>query len=311
MTAALEWRSSGDGSPSLWSAHFGQGFHCRSGALQEARLKVVRPAQLERFSAGTTLTVVETCVGLGYNTAALIEAAADRQLQLRWWGLELDPRPLALALGSPAFRGLWRPDTLKRLEQLRDRGQWRGGNGEQGHWWLGDARHHLPKLEQELGGRCALVVHDAFSPGCCPELWTLEFLGGLGALLAANGRLLTYSAAAAVRRSLQLAGLELASLVACGTGNDAPGPLARLWSAGTAASPTPLASAEGLLQPLSPMEREHMSTRAAEPYRDPDGRSSAATIQAVRALAQARSTATSTSAWRRRWQLEERPAQAR
>ncbi|MEB3361623.1 MAG: MnmC family methyltransferase [Synechococcaceae cyanobacterium] len=123
--AALSWRLTDDGSPSLWSEAFGQAFHCRSGALAEARAKFIRPAQLERCRPGDRLRVVEVCVGLGYNTAALLEAASDQGLALEWWGLELDPRPLALALADGRFRRLWRPATLEALDQLHEHGHWR------------------------------------------------------------------------------------------------------------------------------------------------------------------------------------------
>ena len=83
------------------------------------------------------------------------------------------------------------------------------------------------------------------------------------------------------------------------------------WSYGTAASPSPLEDAamddRGPFRPLSPMELEHLHTRAAEPYRDPSGQASAAAILAARQRAQLASPAPSTSAWRRRWGLSPRP----
>jgi tRNA U34 5-methylaminomethyl-2-thiouridine-forming methyltransferase MnmC len=63
-------------------------------------------------------------------------------------------------------------------------------------------------------------------------------------------------------------------------------------------------TSDGPLRPLTAMELEHLHTRAAEPYRDPNGQAPAAAILAARQRAQAASTASSTSAWRRRWGLE-------
>ncbi|MFM7754180.1 MAG: MnmC family methyltransferase, partial [Cyanobium sp.] len=138
----------------------------------------------------------------------------------------------------------------------------------------------------------------------CPELWSEEFLGQLARLLEPRGRLLTYCCAAAVRRSLMQAGLDLASIQAPPEQSANNG---ELWSFGTVASPSPLLDAGtpgcGPLRPLSAMEREHLGTRAAEPYRDPRGQASAAEILAARQRAQAASSASSTSAWRRRWGL--------
>ncbi len=295
----LEPRSTRDGSFSLWSVRFGEGFHCADGALREARQVFVAPAELERFAAGQALSVVEVAVGTGTNTAALLEAVERQGLELRWWGLELDAAPLAMALADERFRAQWSPAVLERLAEL--------ARSERMLW--GDARRRLPELVEQLQGRCDLILMDAFSPRRCPELWSLEFLSGLARLLAPTGRLITYSSAAAVRRALEVAGLQLAAIPP----EDGPleevsqsGPVPRkAWSAGTVASPTALPST-GRLRPLSRMEREHMACSAGEPYRDASGRASAAEILAARARAQASSGAEPSRAWQRRWAIERR-----
>ena len=358
----LVWRTTADGTPTLWSEAFGEAFHSAGGARREAERKFVAPAQLERFPPGHCLKVLDLCVGLGYNSAALFEAAQDRGLAIRWWGLELDPRPLQRALAAPAFRRCWRPSTLEALEQLGACGHWRlqaGAHaGEQdrgwgqpsgtapppssGQWWLGDARSQLASVLEEASGRCDLVLHDAFSPGHCPQLWSQEFLDQLARALQPQGRLLTYCSAAAVRWSLRQGGLELASLAPSASGRPGAGPdpgpgalpqadaraeagprgrpdaaegagtgathSAQAWSQGTVASPQALPpDPTGLLRPLSPMEEAHLSSRAAEPYRDPTGRAEAAAILAARQRAQASHPGASTSTWRRHWGLDRRP----
>lgn len=293
----LQPRVGADGSFSLFSQRFGEGFHGPIGALREARAKFVEPAQLERFAPGSRLQVVDVGFGLGTNSAALLEAAGARGLDLAVHGLELDPEPLRRALTAPECRRQWQPATVAMLEALLAQGRWQGGCSRAELLW-GDARQRAGELlrARQLQRGCDLVLLDAFSPQRCPELWSLEFLSVLARLLKPDGRLLTYCCAAAVRRSLQLAGLQLASIAG-------PPPA---WSFGTAASPGPLApppGADGPLRPLTPMELEHLATRAAEPYRDPSGRSGSAAILAARQRAQASSRAGSTSAWRRRWGL--------
>jgi tRNA U34 5-methylaminomethyl-2-thiouridine-forming methyltransferase MnmC len=296
-----------DGSFSLFSERFAEGFHAGAGALSEAWTKFVQPAQLERFIAGQKLRVVDVGFGLGTNSAALWEAAEARGLELEIWGLECDPHPLRLALAAPAFRRQWQANTVLKLENLLAQGR-----DDNALLLWGDGRRQLPELlgERQLAGQCDLVLLDAFSPQHCPELWSLEFLGKLALLLKPQGRLLTYCCAAAVRHSLRLAGLKLASIqppsqqalqLAEGGGGGGT-----TWSYGTAASPSPLVDApdSGPLRSLSPMELEHLHTRAAEPYRDPSGQATAAEILAARQRAQATSDAASTSAWRRRWGLE-------
>lgn len=288
----LQPRITADGSFSLFSTAFREGFHCASGAVEEARRKFVQPADLERFPAGHEVWVVDVCVGLGTNTAVLLEAALGLGLRLRWFGLELDPRPLELALAEPAFLNRCGPASLQVLRQLRATGRWRTAAGE-GEWFLGDARDRLHRLPPSATGHCDLVLLDAFSPRRCPQLWTLDFLRGLASLLNPRGRLLTYCSAAAVRRSLETAGMQLASTAPEGNGGGQ-------WTVGTVASPSSLPIAR-TLRPLSAMEREHIASRAGEPYRDLGGSASAAQIHADRAAAQRHSGEPSASAWRRRW----------
>jgi tRNA U34 5-methylaminomethyl-2-thiouridine-forming methyltransferase MnmC len=309
---ALHRRLGRDGSYSLWSPRFEEGFHCADGALGEAQLVFVAPAQLERFTPGNPLTVVEVAVGTGTNTAALIEAMDRRGLELRWWGLESDPAPLELALADEQFQAQWSPAVVRHLAEL--------GRSDRMLW--GDARARLPELAMRLEGRCDLLLLDAFSPRRCPELWSLEFLHQLARLLAPSGRLLTYCSAAAVRRALELAGLKLAAITrpdqnfrnaqASASPADIPSPAqagGNRWSAGTAASPATIPtdiSSMTPLRPLSPMEREHMLSTAGETYRDPGGTATAEQMLAARARAQASSGAESSSAWQRRWGIERR-----
>ncbi|MFN7739842.1 MAG: MnmC family methyltransferase [Cyanobacteriota bacterium] len=280
-SALLTPRCGADGSFSLWSGAFGEGFHSAAGALSEAQQKFVRPSQLERWRPGQELVVVEVAVGTGTNTAALLQAAAGLGLPVQWWGLEQDRQPLALALASDAFRSQWSEATLSRLEAL--------GHSERLLW--GDGRQAVSRLPAALHGGCDLVWLDAFSPRRCPQLWSLQFLARLAALLKPEGRLITYSSAAAVRGALVTAGLQLASIAANASEH---------WSSGTVAAPTALGDSFPL-RCLTAMEWDHLHCAAAEPYRDPTGLASAATLLAERQLRQSQSKAISGSAWRRRW----------
>jgi tRNA U34 5-methylaminomethyl-2-thiouridine-forming methyltransferase MnmC len=328
-TPGLVIRAGGDGSFSLWSEAFREGFHSGRGALREARETFLAPSQLERFPPGTTLRVVEVCVGTGGNLALLLEACAAAGIALEWWGLELDPRPLALALTNETFRRAWQPQTLNLLERLRDNGDWRS-EMSRGRLLWGDARQTLAALLREREGQLDLVWHDPFSPRRCPELWTLECLGATARLLAPSGRWISYCSAAAVRETLRCLRLQLVALAIHDPSREAPagaaagapgGPGARttLWSGGTVASPTRLGAgptrdgvdrdgaprAGPLWRELSAMERDHLASAAGEPYRDPTGTADSATILASRLAAQAdalaRGTRASSSAWRQRW----------
>ena len=284
-----------DGSFSLESERFGEAFHNSAGALNEAQAKFAKPAELSRFAAGQRLAILDVCVGLGYNTAVILAALAEPPPALEWWGLELDRRPLQLALANPGFRSQWPEAVLQRLQMIQTKNGWTEPNSRGTQLW-GDARTTLRSIPQQQS--FDLILQDAFSPQRCPELWSEEFLAALAERLAPGGRLLTYSRSAAVRASLQRAGLSLSSLL--------PAPGERIgWSSGTmAVKPGGHCTETGPgWQPLSAMEREHLLTRAAVPFRDPDGAASSAAILASRTLEQEHCKLEATNAWQRRWNM--------
>ena len=295
----LSARFTADGSFSLHSEIFAECFHSSVGALEEANSKFVFPAQLDRFSRGHCLRVLDVCFGLGYNTAALMTALPNRGgPSLECWGLELDQAPLKLALAEPTFQALWPEHVLASLGALSAHGcwqDWRRQHSVQMLW--GDARQQLRQLPTGL--RLDLILLDAFSPGKCPQLWSEEFLQSLANLLVPGGRLLTYCRAAAVRNSLRHAGLELRSLL------PKPGD-GKAWSSGTLAlRPNDNNQRSPEQGPgwcgLSLMEEEHLQTRAGVPYRDPSGTDAAALILKRRQQEQALADYPSTSAWQRKW----------
>ena len=282
--------------------HFGEAFHNSAGALNEARAKFVGPAELDRFRGGEPLHILDVCVGLGYNTAAVLGSLPTPAPAVRWWGLELDRRPLELALSHSRFQALWSEDVLHKLAAIRDHGGW-STPGDEGKQLWGDARGMLSTIPEAV--RFDLILHDAFSPQRCPELWSEEFLGALAQRLAPGGRLLTYSRAAAIRGSLKRAGLELRSL--------RPAPGERVgWSSGTVAikrvaikaggkAPKPQEQTTVNWCPLSRMEQEHLLTRAAIPFRDPDQRDLAPMILERRQQEQLHCGLEATNTWQRRW----------
>jgi len=142
-------------------------------------------------------------------------------------------------------------------------------------------------LQVPLGWADAVFL-DPFSPSVCPELWTVDFLRAVAERMRPTGILATYSCAAAVRAALLEAGLFIGSTP----------PVGRPWP-GTVASPQP-----DHLPPLSPMEWEHLKTRAAVPYRDPTLKGDRAQIRLQRQREQQASPLEPTSAWKRRWPVQ-------
>lgn len=278
-----------DGSLTFFSQEFGETFHSRQGARSEALAKFAQATDLAIKAQQKQLRLLDVCYGLGYNTAAALETiwAVNPACQVDVYGLELDATVPQAAI-APSFTAAWSPVVQTSLREiaLNRRSTTAHLNAT---LLIGDARQTLRSLCQS-GFQADAIFFDPFSPRCCPQLWSVEFFAFVARCLQPNGKLATYSRSAAVRAAMQLAGLNL------GTIPPAAVHRSHEWAQGTVGGFEPQS-----LTPLSPMEQEHLHTRAAVPYRDPTLTDTAAVILARHQHEQALSTLESTSSWRRRW----------
>ncbi|MGB3613126.1 MAG: MnmC family methyltransferase [Elainellaceae cyanobacterium] len=274
-----------DGSFTFFSNEFGEAFHSRQGARLEAEQKFVVPTQIREKAAQGPVQLLDLCYGLGYNTAAALQAVwqANPNCQVDWIGLERSPEVPQTAIAH-GLLSEWDEPVPALLTQLAHQNAVEDPRGG-GRLLVGDARQTIAQVP--LAWADAIFL-DPFSPQTCPELWTLEFLGAVVKRLKPDGYLATYSCAAAARTALLRAGLTLGSTP--GVGRKSPGTVAGYTTVG---------------RPFSLEEQEHLQTRAAIPYRDPTLTATAAAIRQQRQQVQANSTLEPTSQWRRRWQRQQ------
>lgn len=276
-----------DGSFTFFSTEFGEAFHSHYGARQEAQLKFVVPTCLLEKAQQPKLRLLDICYGLGYNTAAALETiwAINPNCAVEVVGLERDPAVPSSAIAHNLL-SCWKCDTTEILSLLAAEHQ------VQTHrlnatLLIGDARATIG-LVHELGFQADAIFLDPFSPPSCPQLWTGEFLLRVAKCLHPDGRLATYSCAAAVRTALIASGLQIGSTPP--VGRRSPGTVAS-WVATD-------------LPALSRQEQEHLLTRAAIPYRDPQLSDDSAEILYRRQQEQNDSSLEPTSRWRKRVRKE-------
>ena len=284
-----------DGSLSLYSLSHKEGFHDTEGALKESINKYLLPSQLDQFFEQQKIAILDVCMGLGYNTGCILEELFKRNQEIEWHGLEIDQRPLNIALDEKEFQNLWSPNVLGFFDCLKKSETWiKGFNEGTIHW--GDARQKISEIKDSL--RFDLILLDPFSPQKCPELWSEEFISLLSAKLSLNGRLITYSSAASIRASFMKAGLKIYSITPAMNNQNK-------WSSGTVAMKKILEqtfiSRNCQLKDLSTRELEHLATRSSIPYRDPTGRANSKEIILNRKTEQSKSQLINTSLWRKKW----------
>jgi tRNA U34 5-methylaminomethyl-2-thiouridine-forming methyltransferase MnmC len=281
-----------DGSFTFFSAEFGQAFHSSYGARSEALDKYVAGTQLSQRTHRSPLRILDICYGLGYNSAAALAEIwrVNPSCQVEIIALEISPQVSQAAID----RGLmeqWPEPIPQLLTELVIRGQVQDQRLRARLEW-GDARQTIQLVRNSFAGAngdqeflADAIFLDPFSPRSCPQLWTIEFLALVAACCAPDSLLATYSCAAAVRTALQATGLVIADLPAVGR-----------KSPGTVASWNPQ-----LLPALPRVAQEHLLTKAAVPYRDPQLQDSINTIIQRREQEQLLSPLASSAQWKKRW----------
>jgi tRNA U34 5-methylaminomethyl-2-thiouridine-forming methyltransferase MnmC len=274
-----------DGSYTFFSQEFQETFHSSFGAKQEAEVRYIEPCQLQQLATRQAkIQILDVCYGLGYNSAAALEAiwSVNPCCQVELIALEIAADVPQQAIQHNLL-GQWQFSVASKLAELANKSKV-SQDLFSAQLLLGDARQTITSLIKQNWQADAIFL-DPFSPPKCPQLWTVEFIDLLSQCLAPQGRLATYSASAAVRTALLTAGLNIGSIT--GAGRKSPGTIAAFKYKN--------------LPPLSLMEQEHLQTRAATPYRDRSLENSPEKIIAHRQQEQQKSDREATSQWRKRW----------
>jgi tRNA U34 5-methylaminomethyl-2-thiouridine-forming methyltransferase MnmC len=283
----------GDGSHTFFSPEYGETFHSRQGAKSESFQKFAIATQLAQRAQADQLSLLDVCYGLGYNSAASLETIwqVNPHCHVTLYALEIDDT-VPIAATVPELISDWQPQTQVILKDLATQFKSKSPTLD-ATLLIGDARQTIQTLIAQ-GFKADAICLDPFSPRRCPQLWTIEFCHFLAQCLAADGRMATYSRSASVRKAFQEVGLKIGTIPLMGDHF-----LPHEWAQGTTA-----AWQDDDLQAFSQMELEHLNTRAATPYRDPSLTDTALVIRQRQQEEVHRSTAESTSSWRKRWGLQ-------
>lgn len=277
--------STDDGSITCIDEVTGELYHNRAGAFTEAFKNFVEPLGLAAWLEGNHhLVVLDVCFGLGYNSFVLlehllsvVEARSDwhNDFTVDLVGLEKDAEVLGLiplVLADKRFDRI--RSSLSNIDTWHNPGEviksWQkfGSHnfkiGDKSNISVNldlrqvDIRKHIPVLAQERPGTFECIFHDGFSPSRMPELWTVDLFGQYVKLLKPTGKILTYSAATAVRGAFQSLGLVVQRT--CAVGGKSGGTIASFQDG----------DGDNLISlPLTYLENSKLKSRSATPYRDP------------------------------------------
>lgn len=205
-----------DGSVTLHSPRFGQGFRSRAGAHAEARHVFLEGSGVgERLRLGVATTVLEVGLGPATNLGLTAAAAWAGGAPLRYVAIEREPLPpaawraLAPATWMPAPLAAAWSDALATPFAPGERRRIAVGPVD-ASVWVAEVGALAASGDLDEVGPVDAVYLDAFSPDVDPEAWESAVLAALAARLRPGGALVTYTVRGAVRRALAAAGLSVA-----------------------------------------------------------------------------------------------------
>ncbi len=194
-----------DGSYTAYSEVFDECYHStRDGALKESLKKHVEPAFSLVDPKKESITILDICFGLGYNTLATLYYLQKEDLAYR---VEI----LSPEMDEELVRSLYRfpyPEALKPFVHVLKSISEEGGYEDERvriELFFGDAREFL----RTTNAKFDIVYQDAFSPKKNPLLWTREYFAQLGAHLLPKSVVTTYSSATPVRMGMVENGLHV------------------------------------------------------------------------------------------------------
>ncbi len=188
---------SADGTDTLFSEEFAEPYHStKDGALHESLEKHVKPA-LSIKKEFSSLTILDICFGLGYNTFSTLYYIKKHNLKVK------------IHILSPEFdreliESLKDFNYPKEFEIIKDiiyevsRNFYYKDEQFEIEILLGDARVKVPMIKEKID----IIYQDAFSPKKNPLLWTREFFGDIALISKKDVLLTTYSIASATRLGL-------------------------------------------------------------------------------------------------------------
>ncbi len=182
-----------DNSITFYSELYDECYHSKSGAIEEAIEKYIKPCKLKN-----DMVILDFCFGLGYNTLMAIHTVNN----LKIIGLEKDKKLLNSLSNIKVSPNLQKDyekvvKAAKNLYYIDDKVEIK--------ILLGDARRTLKQIDAKFDA----VFFDPFSPKKCSELWTEKIFKQIKSKMNNGAILTTYSCAKQVRVNLQKAGFKV------------------------------------------------------------------------------------------------------
>jgi chorismate dehydratase len=195
-----------DNSVTLYNEAYQEYYHSKSGAIEEAFEKYVKPCKIPELGKKGQVRILDIGFGLGYNVIAAIDAAveANSKCEIEIISLEKDENIVReIQELNPLLKHFF---IIKKLEyDPKTKSYLYEDKNIFLRIKIGDALQTI----KTVTGKFDAIFFDPFSPKNNPELWTVDFMKDVAEKTKKEAILATYSYAKAVRENLKQAGFEV------------------------------------------------------------------------------------------------------
>jgi len=188
-----------DGSETFLNEEVGESYHSQTGAVEEAFKKYAVPCRIKELSKKGKIKILDICFGMGYNSAAAIDAALEENpnCEIEIIGLENDIEIVNKRKEvNPAIKN------YKLIKKMGEKLELVEGQISI-TVLLGDARERVKELKDDSFDA---VFLDPFSPKTAPDMWKVDFLKEIFRVVKENKIVATYTCARMVRENMKEAG---------------------------------------------------------------------------------------------------------
>jgi len=201
--------TTGDGSITIHLPDWDEQYHSKHGAIAEAQHVFIKTG-LHYFCdkhASNILSILEIGFGTGLNSFLTFLEAKQKNLQVKYTGVEAYP------ISENEVAGLNYATLLDASEedfQKFHTTDWEIETSISSTFQLTKRKQFFSEIkDQEV---FHLIYFDAFGAKVQPELWTIEIFEKMHEALKINGVLVTYSAKGSVRRNMEAVGFAVERL---------------------------------------------------------------------------------------------------
>lgn len=196
-----------DGSSSLFVEDWGETYHSRHGAIQEAQHVFIQNG-LSLFQE-QSVAVLEIGFGTGLNAFITFLEAEKRQLKIDYVGVEAYP---ILKEEAEQLNYVTQLDANQydAQFQLMHASEWGINTAISEYFTLTKRQQYFNEIDDK--NRFELIYFDAFGFQYQPELWSVEIFRKMFEALKPNGILVTYACRGPIKRAMQEAGFSTRKL---------------------------------------------------------------------------------------------------